>query len=121
MRTLFENVFREQLKRIFDELRIIPTVDIGFDYTDTDFVYNVGISAGGKRASVVMRQITVDGIKHMVDIIIREYRDTPVEAHNRYECACNTLTINPYVTHWDGEIRDSGTTLMEQLQEVCNG
>lgn len=127
MNTLFENVFRKQLRRIIHDIGLLPNVDITFSYTDTNFVYEISILAGGKRVLRVMDHISEDGIKEMVDCLIREHRedtltvsDNDISGRDRYE-RTNYINIEPFVSHWDGEIRDSGPTLLDGLREVCNG
>lgn len=129
MKTLIDNVFRKQLKRLADLTGVPPRVWIEFDYSDEPFTFDVSISTVWHNSRGRFEELREEGIKHMVDILINEYNNRrnredqiglsdygPVDVSR-----CNTINVEPYITHWDGEIRDSGVTLAEQLQEVCNG
>lgn len=129
MKTLIDNVFRKQLKRLSDLTGAQPRVWIGFDYSDEPFALDVSIDTAWHNGRGRFEELREEEIKHMVDILINEYNNR----RNREDqirlsdygpvntSRCNTINIDPFVSHWNGEIRDSGTTLLDGLREVCNG
>lgn len=116
MKSLIDNAFRKQLKRLSKKCECEPRVTILFSYTDEDFKYLVTIGTIHDYAEQLMDTITEENIKRMVDGLIHRSEERTVNEIRMSDFGQRVYNIHniectPYPREWD-EV---------QSVEVCNG